>query len=46
MTQQMNYYYICNMPPQLKQDIFCPVIEGIAVVASGYGGAISFNRLC
>jgi hypothetical protein len=46
MNQQKNYLYICNMPPQIKQDIFCPVIEGLAVVASRYGGAILFSELC
>lgn len=45
MTQQMNYYYICNMLSQINKDIFCPVIEQ-RVRALGYGGAILFNRLC
>lgn len=46
MYQQLNFYYICNMPPQINQDIFCPVIEGSAVVAPGYGRAIPFYVLC
>jgi len=46
MNQFNNFIYICNMPPLNKQDIFCPVIEGSAVVAPGYGGAILFSGLC
>ena len=46
MNQESNYCYICNMPPQINQDIFCPVIEGSAVVAPGYGGAILFLLPC
>jgi hypothetical protein len=45
MNQQKNYFYICNMLSQIKQDIFCPVIEQ-RVRALGYGGAILFSELC
>jgi len=46
MYRESKNYYICNMPPQINQDIFCPVIEGSAVVAPGYGGAILFYTPC
>jgi hypothetical protein len=46
MYRESKNYYICNMPPQINQDIFCPVIEGSAVVAPGYGGAILFLLPC